>query len=264
MSPFDPSAAAAALIENRAARREAGPLPPDIAPRDVAEGVAVQVAVARRRGAFPPGGYKIGATGSRMQAFLGLPGPAAAFMRAEDIFGSGVTLPFADFRAPQVECEIAVRLARDVPPGEIKPEQAREAVADLSAAIEIVENRYGPPPIGDLKALGTPTLIADQVYHAACVIGPPGAWQDLDLAALGGRLIVDGTVRDQGISADLLGSPMNALAWLAGSETVRGFGGLLAGQVVMLGSVTPSVILDGPCEVTVAFDSLPPCHVRFA
>jgi len=264
MSAYDPSPAATVLMANREARRPAGPLPGQIAPRDLAEGVAVQVAIARRRGAFPPGGYKIGATGSRMQAFLGLPGPAAAFMREEDIFASGTAVAFGEFWAPQVECEIAVRLGRDLPPGPTTQEQALDAVAALSAAIEIVENRYGPPPIGDLKAVGTPTLIADQVYHAACVIGPPApAWRSLDLAALNGRLLVDGTVRDRGISADLLGHPMKALAWLAGSETARGFGGLRAGQAVMLGSVTPSVILDGPCEVTVEFDSLPPCTVRF-
>ena len=107
MTPFDPFPAAAALIENRARRRPAGPLPPDIAPRDVAEGVAVQVEVARRKGSLPPGGFKIGATGSRMQAFLGLPGPAAGFMRREDIFASGSAEPYARFHNVQVECELA-------------------------------------------------------------------------------------------------------------------------------------------------------------
>ncbi len=265
MTSFDPEPAALALLDNRAARRSAGPLPPGIAPRDVAEGVAVQVVLARLQNALPPGGFKLGATGSRMQVVLDLPGPAAGFMRAEDIHESGVTLPFARFRNVQVECELAVRLGRDLPPGRYTPEQAIEAVASLHAAIEIVENRYGPPPIGDLKAVGTPTLIADQVYHAACVLGPPGeGWRERDLAALEGRIMVDGTTRDQGISADLLGHPMRGLAWLAGSEAASGFGGLRAGQAVMLGSVTPSVILDGPCEVCVIFDGLAPARLTFA
>ncbi len=264
MRAFDPQPAADALIENRARRLPAGPLPPTIAPRDVAEGVAVQVAIARRKRAVPPGGFKIGATGSRMQAFLGLPGPAAAFMRREDILSSGSAQPYAQFHNVQVECELAVRLGRDLPPKTCTPEQAQEAVEALSAAIEVVENRYGPPPIGDLKALGTPTLIADQVYHAACVVGPPAeGWRDYDLAALHGRLSVDLVVRDKGSSADLLGHPMRALAWLAGSETAAGFGGLRAGQIIMLGSVTPSVAIEGPCSVTVEFDHLPACTFRF-
>ncbi len=264
MSDFDPAPAAEALLANRAARRPAGPLPPAIAPRDVAQGVAVQVAVARRQGAYPPGGFKIGATGSRMQAVLNLPGPAAGFMRAEDIHQSGVALPFARFHNVQVECELAVRLARDLPPGTCTPEQAAEAVGSLHAAIEIVENRYGPPPIGDLAALGTPTLIADQVYHAACVLGPALAdWRGLDLAALHGRISVNGALRDQGIGADLLGHPLRGLSWLAASEAAVGFGGLRAGQAVMLGSVTPSVLLEGPCEVCVTFDGLAPARLIF-
>lgn len=264
MTSFDPQPAAEALMDNRARRLQAGPLPPTIAPRDVAEGVAVQVAIARKKGAVPPGGFKIGATGSRMQAFLGLPGPAAAFMRRQDIFASGWEQPLSKFRNVQVECELAVRLGRDLAPGACTPEQAKTAVDALSAAIEIVENRYGPPPIGDLKALGTPTLIADQVYHAACVIGPAAEdWRDHDLAALHGRISVDGVVRDRGIGADLLGHPMRALAWLAGSETAAGFGGLRAGQIVMLGSVTPSVVIEGPCSVEVDFDHLPACTFRF-
>jgi 2-keto-4-pentenoate hydratase len=264
MTAFDPIPAADALMENRAAGRPAGPLPPAIAPRDVAQGVAVQREVARRQGALPPGGFKLGATGSRMQAVLGLPGPAAGFMRAEDILESGVSLPFARFRQMQVECELAVRLVRDLPPGPCTPEQAQDAVGTLHAAIEIVENRYGPPPIGDLQAVGTPTLIADQVYHAACVVGAAAEdWRSLDLTALTGRLLVDGVVRDQGSSADLLGHPLRGLAWLAESEAAFGFGGLRAGQLVMLGSVTPSVILNGPCSVTVAFTGLTPVIVQF-
>ena len=34
------------------------------------------------------------------------------------------------------------------------------------------------------------------------------------------------------------------------------FGGLKAGQVVFLGSVTPPIWLDGPCSAVVEFDTL--------
>lgn len=117
-----------------------------------------------------------------------------------------------------------------------------------------MENRYGPPPIGDLRAVGTPTLVADQVYHAAAVIGPAMQdWQGLDLPALTGRLHVAGQERDRGQGSELLGDPLNGLAWLADSAVARAFGGLLAGQTIMLGSVVPTAWLDGPCEVHVDF-----------
>jgi len=121
-----------------------------------------------------------------------------------------------------------------------------------------VENRYG-----DLKQLGTPTLIADQVFHAAAVIGATFAdWRQLDPARLRGRIAIDEAPRGEGVGSDLLGHPLRGLAWLAASEVAAEFGGLRAGQVVLLGSVTPPVWLDGPALVSVEFPPLAPVLLR--
>lgn len=259
MSPYQPDEAAAALEAFRQRRVVVDPLPAGIAPRTEAEGAAVQFALARRGGAAPPGGFKIGATARRMQEYLGLSGPAAGFMAIGNVYRSGATVAVAGFIRPGVECELAVRLAHDLPAGPCTSEQAAAAVGDLVAGIEIVENRYG-----ELTELGTPTLIADQVFHGAAVLGDPGLddWRTLDVAALRGRLVVDGHQRDEGVAADLLGHPMNSLAWLAGSSVAVAFGGLRAGQVIMLGSVTPPLWLSGPASVTVEFAPLPPVQVQ--
>lgn len=261
MSDYDPQRAAEALHEARQGRRLVAPLPEAIAPRSVSEGTAVQHALARHTGVTRPAGFKIGATAQRMQAYLGLSGPAAGFMATGGIHRSGVTLRFADFQHPGVECELAVRLARDLPPGPCTAEEAAAAVGDLVAGIEIVENRYT-----DLAAVGTPTMIGDQVYHAAAILGEPAMadWRALDVSGLRGRLVVDGHMRDEGVGADLMGHPFNCLAWLAGSAVAEAFGGLQAGQVIMLGSVTPPVWLTGPAVVTVEFAPLPPVQLRLA
>lgn len=261
---FDPALAARALLEAREKRTPAGPLPAAIVPHDVAEGVAVQLELAKLLRAVPPAGFKIGATTKRMQEYLGLDGPAAAFMPAAGLHASGATLGWSGFRNPGAECELAVRLARDLPPGPCDLDRAAASVGELFAGIEIVENRYGPPLAGDLAAIGTPTLIADQVYHAAAVLGPPPAdWRALDLKAVAGRISIDGNERAHGRGEDLLGHPLAALAWLAASEVAGAFGGLRAGQVVMLGSVTPPIWLDAPGAVGVSFDGLPEVRLRF-
>jgi 2-keto-4-pentenoate hydratase len=195
-----------------------------------------------------------------MQEYLGVSEPAAGFMAVADLHPSGAALRFADFVRPGVECELAVRLARDLPPAPCTRDQAAQAVGELFAGIEIVENRYG-----EFATLGMPTLIADQFFHAAAVLGQPDTqdWRALDVAALRGRIVVDRETRDQGVGADLLGHPLNCLAWLAGSSVAAAFGGLKAGQVVMLGSVTPPVWLSGPANVTVEFPPLPPVRLRF-
>jgi 2-keto-4-pentenoate hydratase len=264
VSGFDPLPAAADLIAARDGWQLAGPLPAAIAPRDEAQAALVQFAVARLRGALPVGGFKIGATGARMQRYLDIDHPCAGYMATADLHGSGVSLPFTSFRNVAVECELAVRLDIDLPVTATTPEAARAAVAEVFAAIEIVENRYGTPPVGDVKAVGTPTLIADQFYHAAAVLGAPATgWRSLDLLAIKGRALIDGTERNAGHGAELLGDPLRGLAWLAGSDIAAAFGGLRAGHVVLLGSVTPPVWIDGPCDVRMAFDGLAPVVLTF-
>lgn len=252
---FDPRPAAQFLLDARRAGAVLASLPDG--PGSAAEGAAVQRALAELVGAVPPAGFKIGATGSRMQAYLQVRSPIAGFMRAGDIYENHAELRFADYVKPGVECEVAVRLAHDLAPGPCTLDQARAAVAEFFAGIEIVDNRYD-----DLKALGTPALVADQMYHCAAVIGAVGNWHSVDIGTLRGQIKVDNGFSDEGVTSDLLGHPLNGLAWLAGSEEAAAFGGLKAGQVVMLGSVTPPVWLTGPATVTVSFPPLPAVSVR--
>lgn len=248
--------AAELILEARRAKRVLAPLGA-AAPADLDAGYAVQRRIAERAGAVPPFGFKIGATTKQMQDYLGLSGPAAGFVPATSPHEDGATLRFADFLHPGVECEVGVRLARDIPFG------ADAGVEDLAAvfpAIEVVEKRYG-----DLGELGTPTLVADCVFHAAGVLGaPPVNWRGVDLAAIRGELRVDGEVKGSGHGRDLLGHPLEALRWLAKSPAAREFGGLRAGQVVWLGSVTPPIWLDGPCKVEVEFEGLGLVSLTFA
>jgi len=253
------SDAADAILAARRAKRILEPLGA-AAPADPAAAYALQRKVAERLGAVPPFGFKIGATTRQMQDYLGLPGPAAGFVPAESLHENGATLRFADFLNVGVECEVGLRLGRDLPPSPCSRDQAAAAVAEVFPAIEIVERRYP-----DLAVLGTPTLIADQVFHAAGVLGSPVPdWCTVDLGAMRGELRVDGVVKGAGHGRDLLGHPLEALAWLAGSGAAEVFGGLKAGQVIWLGSVTPPIWLEGPCLVEVEFDLLGTVRLRFA
>ena len=261
MTSFEPQHAATLLL--RARRGRAGlraPLETLAAgahPQSLEQGVAAQVALAGLQGAAVPAGFKIGATARRMQEYLGLSGPAAGFMAEAGLHGGGSTLTADSFFRPGVECELAVHLAHDLPAGPCTPEQVRDAVDQLMAAIEIVENRYA-----DLARFGAPAMVADQVFHAAAVLGEPyPAWRDLDLLGLEGKITVDGELKGEGFGRDLLGGPFEALAWLAASPEAAAFGGLRRGQIVMLGSVCPPVWLDGPGRIEVSFPPLPAVRV---
>lgn len=227
---------------------------------DAAAGYAAQRALAERLGAMPPAGFKIGATARTMQEYLGIRVPIAGFVTAQDVHASPAHLAFADFIEPGVECEIGVRLARDLPPGPCTRAAAEAAVGEVFAAMEVVERRYA-----DMGGLHTPTVVADRMFHRAGVIGAPvPGWRGMDLGAVRGRMTVDGALHGEGVGADLLGHPMEALAWLAASDCATAFGGLRAGQVVFLGSVTPPAWLAGPGRVVVEFTGLGRVEAVFA
>jgi 2-keto-4-pentenoate hydratase len=258
---MDARAAADFLHEARAARRPIGALPEGLAPRDAEDGVAIQHALALRVGAARPAGFKVGATSTVMQAYLGIDEPVGGFMVPAGLHPSGAVLNFADFHKPGVECELVARLCADLPPGPCTQAQAAAAIGELVCGIEIVEGRYV-----DVQAVGVPTMVADQMFHAAAVLGEQGDvdWRGLDLVAIGGSIAIDEVEVGAGKGGDLLGHPLNSLCWLAASSLARRFGGLRAGQTVMLGSVVPPTWLEGPCTVRVAFPPLPPTTLRFA
>ena len=210
------------------------PLHPFLRPADEAAAYAVQAALHER---LEPTfgqrvGYKIACTTPVMQAYLGIHSPCSAGILANGVHTSGVTLRHDGYRRIGVECEIAVRLGRNLP-GRGAPfsaEGVRDAVADYMAAIEIVDDRYA-----DWRNTDTPTLIADDFFAAGCVLGEsiddPG-----DPAGLVGTTTINGTEVGRGLGRDVMGHPLNALAWLATSLAVRGKP-LRAGEIVLLGSL---------------------------
>ncbi|MBI4183020.1 MAG: fumarylacetoacetate hydrolase family protein [Proteobacteria bacterium] len=244
------------------------PLPEAERPQTEDEGYLVQRAVHRlltEAGRGETAGFKVGATAKSMQEYLGLSGPGAGRMVANGVHVSGVALARGAFLSPAVECEIALTLGADLPPAKVpyRREGVAGAVAACHAAIEVVDNRYG-----DFARLGAPTLIADDMFNAACVLGRPvSPGPGLDLAAAKGALAIDGRRIGGGKGADLMGHPYEVLAWLA--NRLAGLGdGLKAGQVLMCGSVIPPVWLKdqpaGRLLVEVAFEGLGEVRVQFA
>jgi 2-keto-4-pentenoate hydratase len=229
--------AAGLLAEARLAGARFERLPEDCRPTDEASAYAIQDALHARleeAGPGPLAGHKIGCTTPVMQRFLGIPNPCAGGVLAATVRHGHGEFAHAEFRHPGVECEIAVRLAEDLPAADAPFDRARvgAAVGAVMAAIELVDDRYV-----DYRSFDTPTLIADDFFGAGAVLGPELAdWRALDLPTLGGRMTIDGTEVGRGRGADILGHPLDALAWLANTLAARGRR-LRAGEIVLLGSV---------------------------
>ena len=257
--------AAAALAEARLGRRSVGALPADCRPSDAADGYRIQDALKDRFAridGMAPAGFKIGATTPTLQQMLGVPGPARGTVRGRVVHEDGAVLPARDFQAPGIECEIAFRIGERIDPaaGPLVRTRAAAAVAEVIPAIEIVDNRYG-----DWGALGVPTLIADDFFHAACVLGAPAAGIDpMGLDAVRGRTIIDGVSIGEGRGADVLGHPLDALIWLAAALADTGLA-IEPGQIVLTGSLVRPRFLDRfPVEARVELDGLGAVETRLA
>jgi len=229
--------AAALLARVRVERERLADLPEALRPPDVAAGYRVQAALHDElvaSGFGPSAGHKIGCTTPVMQRFLGIDHPCAGGVFSARVYREAAALRHAAFVRVGIECEIAVLLGADLPARE-RPYTAAEVAAAVdacAAAIEIVDDRWV-----DHKRVATPTLIADDFFNAACVIGAPRKFDtSLDLARLRGAMSVNGEEVGRGTGADALGHPLNALAWLANDRARRG-AGLRAGEFVLTGSM---------------------------
>src|SRR6202007_916080 len=89
-------------------------------------------------------GYKIGCTSAVMQQYLDIPHPCGGGVVEKGVHESVATLAVADYVNVGVECEIAVRLARNLSPGEapFTAEWVAEAIEAYHPAMEIVDDRY--------------------------------------------------------------------------------------------------------------------------
>jgi 2-keto-4-pentenoate hydratase len=256
--------AAAILADARLRRARIDHLPADCRPRDTEEGYAVQHALhgllsAAGRGSVA--GYKIGCTTPVMQAYLGIPSPCAGGVLAATVHDRRAEVRHGDYVRVGVECEIAVRLGTDLRPGDAPFDRARVAgaVEVCLAALEIVDDRYV-----DYRALGVPTLVADDFFNAGCVLGPPvPRWRDLDLVALAGVTRVNGRQVGRGEGRAVMGHPLEALAWLATLRARLGLG-LRAGEFVLLGSVVETRWVAPADEAVIGIEGLGEARARFA
>jgi 2-oxo-3-hexenedioate decarboxylase/2-keto-4-pentenoate hydratase len=236
--PADPiESAAQHLFQAAQAGDKGAPLPPDLAPVDVAAAYQVQdrlQALWVDAGAGDVAGWKVALTSKVMQELVGVAQPCEGAIFATRVHQGAASLAHGDFVNIGVESEIAVRMACDLPAGDgpYDPDNIRDAIAACMAAIEIVDDRAI-----DYSLIDAPLLIADNSFNAGCVLGAAVTdWRDLDLAALAGRMVINGEVVGEGVGGDALGHPFVPLSWLANNLNQRGTM-LRTGDVVLTGSI---------------------------
>jgi 2-oxo-3-hexenedioate decarboxylase/2-keto-4-pentenoate hydratase len=149
-----------------------------------------------------------------------------------------------------IETEIAVRLGEDLPHGHDR-DRVAGAVESCMAAIELLEDLRH-----DYKRLSAAAMVAGNVWNAGVVLAPPVTeWRRLDLAKLTAGLTINGIEIGRGKGGDVMGDPLNALAWLAEKRAASGTP-LKRGTIVMTGSMVPIQFPDRGDRAIVAVDGL--------
>jgi len=183
-----------------------------------------------------PAGYKVGLTSAAMQTFCGIDHPIAGVVLANRVHRSGVTVRRQNFGRLGLEFEIAVRIGSDVPVAgaTFSAETIAPHIDGVCAAIEIVDDRDA-----DYGRLDVLSLVADNSWNAGIVLSEfAGKWPDL--GAVRGRATRDRASIGEGHGRDILGHPLNSVAWLASQLASRGIA-LKTGEIVMTGSVMKTV-----------------------
>jgi 2-keto-4-pentenoate hydratase len=233
--------AGAWLYEAHRARDRFAPLPADLAPRSVAEAYAIQSEYVGMRAATlgQVTGYKIALTTPAMRAMVGLDDSIAGDMLEGTIRRGSTSVRAADYVRLLVEFEIAVEMAEDLPAigAPYDRQRVAQAVAAVMPALELADDRNADYSILPANPL---MLVADNAWNEGAVLGDPVRdWQGVDLAALRGVAKINGQNAGEGHGRDVMGHPLDALAWIANNLASRGLG-LWRGDVVITGSLVTS------------------------
>jgi 2-keto-4-pentenoate hydratase len=225
-------------------------LPAELRPHSSVEAYLAQEAYYRlaepERGAVA--GAKIATTTKVMQQMMGIAHPCGGAIFARTIHASPACLRTADFVNLRIECEIALKLHKDIP-ARYAPwlrDAVAPAVACAMPAFELIEDRNA-----DYSATEAYSLIVDNCWNGGVVIGAPLQETVAGLIGISGKLTIGGEIVHEGQSED----PYATLAWIANHFAECGRD-LKAGMVVITGSIVPTVTLAKGKRAVFAVDRL--------
>lgn len=257
MTPLDLQRAVAAFTAARRDARLVDALPPDATPQTPAEAYRIQAELARLAGGYR--GWKVGALTPEQRARIGVDRPTAARLLEPHVHASPALVVHRRFVRPQVECEIAFAIARDLPP---RPttyglDEIHGAIGAMHLAIEIADSRLPPGPSLAMN-------LADAMASGAFVVGPAiASWASMDRGAIEVVLKINGTSMARGVGTSVLGDPLRAVALLA-DNPVPGSPGLRRGDYVTTGSLTGMTAVAAGDIAVAEFGFLGTVEVSFA
>ena len=195
-------------------------------------------------------GWKIGLNVPEIQERLGMDEPAIGYITSETVVEDGGEYASGSAVDLRAEPEVAVEVGAAVPP-DADADQARDAIAGLAVAIELVDIHR--PPIADAEG-----IIAGNIFHRAVVFGPTRPAMPAE--GMQAVIRVGGEERGTGDAPDDFTEVVRLTARLLGEVGER----LEAGDRIIAGALTPPVQVTAGDAIEVDIEGLGAVRLRVA
>jgi len=242
--------------------RQGGPFPvqwKETLDKDTAHQICLKLIEKHAEHGDPQAGWKVGLTAKAIREQVGATSPAFAVLFSKGRWQCGVSFPCAELTRPGWENELYLTMATTLTGPNVTEEEAKEAVATIAPALEIIEHR---PPEGQ----GTPALsAADNGQQRAFVVGEKTAYDPAthDLSKVSCDLYVNGEFQERNYGIEIMeSSPIASITWLANKLSEFDLS-LEAGMAVMTGSFTKQYRFDNAVEIEARFEPFGTVTAKF-
>jgi len=203
-------------------------------------------------------GKKIGVTAKTVMNLLGVDRPDFGYLLSDMIYNDGDAIDVtSNMIQPKAEGEIAFVLKDDLQGPGVTASDVIKATKFVMPCFEIVDSR-----VKDWK-IKIQDTVADNASCGYIVFGGQAvAIQDVDLVTCGMTLEKNGEIIQTGAGAATLGSPVNAVVWLANTLGELGVG-LKAGEVILSGALSGMVPIEAGDSMSINIGGIGAASVRF-
>lgn len=202
-------------------------------------------------------GKKIGVTSRAVMNMLGVHQPDFGYLTSAMVYNEGESIALDSMIQPKAEGEIAFILKKDLMGPGLSNADVLAATEGVMACFEIVDSR-----IENWK-IKIQDTVADNASCGVMVLGDQMINpRDVDLTTCGMVLERNGEIVGTGAGAAAMGSPVNAVTWLANTLGRLGIP-LKAGEVILSGSLAAMIPAARGDHFRVSIGGIGGCSVKF-
>lgn len=203
-------------------------------------------------------GRKTGLTSRAVMEQLGWYSPDYAYITASTFMPEGTICKRSELNAPLVEGELAFIMGEDLDKAYVTVADIMNATSWVVPCIEICDTRY--PSWKGVTALDS---ISDRAAGAKYILGStPKRLNEINPRYIGMVVEKNGNLLGSAAGAEVLGSPVYAVAWLANQLTEYGEY-LKKGDVILSGASMYADAAQAGDQYVITLDGFPSLSVKF-